>query len=83
MEAGCGYRPSYFIHKIKTLGAVSAAQHMLTIDDQHYNLRRLAKNGLLEFSLHAAVLDPRFRSLFTEKELAVARERFAAHGGSV
>lgn len=55
---------------------------MLTIDDQHYNLRRLAKNGLLELSLHAAVLDLRFRSLFTEEELEVARERFAAHGGA-
>ena len=82
METACGYRPSYFIHKIKTLGAVAAAQHMLTIDDQHYNLRRLQKNGLLEFSLHAAVLDPRFRSLFTEKELGTARKRLRAHGGS-
>jgi very-short-patch-repair endonuclease len=83
VEAGCGYRPSYFIHKLKTLGSVRAAQHMLTIDDQHYNLRRLAKNEMLELSLHAAVLDPHFRPLFSEKELRVARERLRNHGGSI
>jgi len=83
VEAGCGYRPSYFIHKLGTLGGVGAARHMMQIDERHYNLRRLAKNGLLGSSLHAAVLDPRFRALFPDRDLLVARNRFRAHGGAI
>lgn len=80
-EKACGYHPSYFISTINRLGTLAAVKHMLRADEAHYNHRRLAKHGLLDKAPEAAVLDRRFKDLFTDEERLKAKARLRKFRG--
>ncbi|WP_147252330.1 DUF4011 domain-containing protein [Blastococcus sp. TF02A-30] len=80
VRAACGYEPAHFTGRVVAQGAHQAVRELLADDDARFNWRRLAKSGLLHKSPAASALDPEFAGMFSQRELAAARERLQAHG---
>jgi len=57
-----------------------AAKHLLAKSGVSEGFRRLAAAPKLDVTLEYQVLRPEFRSLFTQEELDVARQRLLDHG---
>ena len=79
-KAECGYNATRFLQLVNELGGVRAAKTLLKKDGLSYGLTELWERRRLDISLEAAVLDPRWASLFSTAELAVARERLRELG---
>lgn len=80
------YHPGYFIKMVKSLGGVNAAKTLLAQPTEAEGFSILRRLGRLDLSMEAAVLEPRWSSMFLPEELAVARARLAqtaaAQGGA-
>ncbi len=83
VRAACGYEPAYFTSRVTSIGAYEAVRELMVDEDPRFNWRRLAKSGLLHKSPEAAVLDAKFRGMFSEKEVAAARQRLESFGLSL
>ena len=70
-----GYRATYFLRMISEHGGVGAAKRLLAASEPQAGLSRLWELGLLEHSMEALVLDPRWAKLFTNTERETARFR--------
>jgi hypothetical protein len=64
-------------------GGVGAAQRLLHGPDASDGFTTLWEARRLELSVEAHVLLPRFRALFTQRELRKARHRLEEHGFDV
>jgi len=76
----CGYVATRFLQLVNEVGGLAAAKALLAKDRFAYGLTELWERHRLDISMEAVVLDPRWASLFTEAELAVARGRLEALG---
>jgi hypothetical protein len=76
------YNPSDFFGMISDYGALMAAHILLQGPDVSEGFVRLYTAGRLDLTVEAVVLDPRWRTLFSEAELVAARERLARYGYS-
>jgi len=74
------YYATYFKGMIDEYGGVEAAKRLLAKREIQSGLMRLWELSLLDHSMEAAVLQERFRSLFTEVELQEARWRLEQLG---
>lgn len=75
-----GYNPTRFNMMVRREGGLAAAQKLLRlgpIPEGFWTLRQL---GRLDLSLERLVLRPRWRPLFTDEEIEVARERLILAG---
>jgi hypothetical protein len=72
-----GYNATYFQRMIDQYGSLETAQRLLAKQDIQEGLMRLWELGCLDESIEALVIQDRFRSLFTEAEIAEARRRLA------
>lgn len=82
-EAGkreLGYNATYFLQMVHQHGGVKTAKMLLNSKDIPAGLFTLWEHGRLDMSLENSVLDPRYRSLFTEQELKTARQRLEKLG---
>lgn len=70
-----GYRATYFLQMLQQHGGVTTAKLLLNSRDIPAGLMTLWHHNRLDMSLENYVLDPRFRTLFTEQELKTARKR--------
>lgn len=75
-----GYFPHYFMQMVGQYGGVETAKRLLAKNDTQSGLTRLWELNLLDQSMEAHVLQPRFQCLFTEEELAEARKRLTDRG---
>lgn len=68
---------------IEDVGAVEAAKRLLVSGDVQPGFDRLVKEGRLDLTIEAAVLDPKWAPLFEEKHREAARWRLeqAGRGG--
>jgi hypothetical protein len=73
------YNPSLFFQMISEDGPLVAAHTLLQGPDVSEGFLRLYDAGRLELTVEAVVLDPRWRPLFSEAELAKARKRLAQY----
>jgi hypothetical protein len=73
------YRAKTFLEMVTIHGGVGAAQLLLEGRHTHDGFTRLWQEGMLEYSVEAVLLKPRYASLFTERERAIARERLRLH----
>jgi len=73
-ERECGYRPTYFQNMISERGGLSTAQALL-VGKPSDGFTKLYMLGRLDLSVEVVALDPKWRSLFTDAELAEARRR--------
>jgi len=75
-----GYYATYFKGMIDEYGGVEVAKRLLAKQGIQSGLMRLRELDLLDHSMEAAVLQERFRSLFTEAEVQEARRRLEQLG---
>jgi recombinational DNA repair protein (RecF pathway) len=74
------YNPTFFIRMLAEHGGVETARRLLAHRDPQTGLFELYHRSLLHESMEAVVLQDKFRSLFTEKELVEARRRLEELG---
>ena len=75
-----GYWAHRFLQMVRRRGGVDAARKLLADSEVSDGFLKLRKAGRLDLSVEREVLRPKFESLFTEEERAVARQRLAAYG---
>ena len=71
----CKYNASYFIRIVNDRGGLGTARYLLSTDDPQSGFDVLRELGRLDLTVEAQVVKPRFRPLFTENEVSVARRR--------
>jgi hypothetical protein len=76
--AKLNYHATAFATMLQQIGGVATARHCLLADTSGFT--RLWELRALHLSVEFVVLQPAWRSLFTELELETARGRLAAHG---
>ena len=70
------YRPTYFLQMVQgSESGAEVAKRLLAKEGLSDGFVRLWEEGRLDLSLEAYVLEPEFAPLFTDDELAVARQR--------
>ncbi len=75
-----GYYATYFKRMIDEHGGVEAAKRLLAKREIQSGLMRLRELDLLGHSMEEAVLQERFRSLFSEAQIQEARWRLEQLG---
>ena len=71
----CHYNATYFLQMVEERGGLQAAKRLLINGAPQDGFIKLWELGRLDLSMESVVLSKRFRSLFTEVELKVAKER--------
>jgi hypothetical protein len=74
------YYPTYFMQMLGKYGGVETAKRLLASKETQTGLFELYHLELLHESMEAVVLQEKFRSLFTDSELAEARRRLEELG---
>ncbi len=74
------YFATYFKRMIDQYGGVGAAKRLLAKAGIQEGLMKLWELGCLDQSTEALVIQERFRSLFSEDEIAEARRRLSELG---
>ncbi len=77
------YRAIWFLDMLTQQGGVPTARQLLYGKDATYGLERLREAGMLDRSLEAWVLEPRFERLFTDEDREKARTRLQQYGFDV
>ncbi len=75
-----GYVATYFLQMLEEHGGKETAKRLLAKSEPQTGLFELWELGLLSESMEAAVLQDKFRGLFTEVELAEAHRRLEELG---
>lgn len=79
-ERDLGVIANYFARMLEEHGGVETAKRLLATSDPQTGLYRMWELNLLEKSMEAVVLQSRFRSLFTDAEIAEAHRRLEELG---
>ena len=74
------YTPTAWIAMIRRFGAVDAARHLLVNGDVQSGFERLIRAGREDLTIEHAVLDPKWRGLFTDAHRDAARWRLRQAG---
>ncbi len=77
------YRAIWFLDLLAREGGIPTARRLLYGKDATYGLERLREAGMLDRSLEAWVLDPRFERLFTDEDRDRARTKLQQYGFDV
>ena len=75
VAANRGYRATRFWGMLDHHGGVLTAKLLLGASEPQAGLSRLWELGLLDHSMEALVLQPRWAELFTDAERKIARDR--------
>lgn len=70
-----GYYPTYFLRMLHEHGGVDTAKRLLATRDIQTGLMKLYELNLLRESMEFYVIQERFKSLFTDDEIAEAKRR--------
>ena len=79
----CKYNLTYFRQMVIEQGGVQAAKKLVRAPKPSDGLTTLWMKKRLDLSMEAIMLHPRWRPLFTEQELAMARNWLEKFGYSV
>ena len=69
------YNATYFLRMLAQYGGLETARRLIAKRDPQAGLMQLWELRLLNDSMEAVMLRSRFRSLFTDEELAEAKQR--------
>lgn len=72
------YNPTYFLQMVAEFGGVEAVRRLLKTPNYQDGLTTLWEIDRLDMSCEAAVLNPKYATLFTEAEKREARKRLKA-----
>jgi 5-methylcytosine-specific restriction protein A len=70
-----GYWPNRYLQAVRRNGALIYAKRLLEPQRVHSGFGILIEKRRIDLSVEFAVIDPRFHSLFSEAEVAVAHQR--------
>ena len=70
-----GYWAGHFLRSVKKHGGLSTARRLLEQPQVSKGLLRLAELNRLDLAMEALVLEPTYRTLFTDGERAMASKR--------
>jgi len=73
-----GYNPTYFLQMVAEFGGVEAVRRLLKTPNYQDGLTTLWELQRLDMSCEAAVLNPKYATLFTDAERREARKRLGA-----
>jgi len=76
----CGYNATRFLQMVANDGGLKAAKKLLATPYPSEGFVKLWENRRLDLSMENLVLNPKYRSLFTEQEIEIARERLNTYG---
>jgi hypothetical protein len=71
----CDYRPTYLLRMLNDHGGLETAKILLAKSDVSEGFVRLALLGRLDPAVESLVLNPNWKSPFTDDELLIARRR--------
>lgn len=75
------YNATFFLRMVEERGGIQTAKDLLkTREDIQSGLVKLWELGRLDLSVENLVLQPEWKSLFTDEELRIARQRLKDHG---
>ncbi len=75
------YNATFFLQMVQDRGGIQTAKDLLkTREDIQSGLVKLWELGRLDLSVENLVLQPEWKSLFTDEELGIARQRLKDHG---
>lgn len=77
------YRAIWFLDMLARQGGIPAARQLLYGKDATYGLERLRQAHMLDRSVEAWVLEPRFVRLFLDEDRDKARTRLEQYGFDV
>jgi hypothetical protein len=75
-----GYTATYYLEMLHQHGGLETAHRLLASSSISDGFTALWERKRLDLTVENVVLQPRFRSLFTEEELDTARQRLQAYG---
>jgi hypothetical protein len=76
----CGYNATRFLQMVANDGGLRTAQKLLDTANPSDGFVELWKNRRLDLSMENLVLNPKYRSLFSQQEIETAKERLNAYG---
>lgn len=76
----CGYNATRFRQMVANNGGLRAAQKLLATQEPSDGFVELWEMHRLDLSMENLVLRLKYRSLFTEQEIEIARERLRSYG---
>lgn len=79
----CGYDATRFLQMVANDGGLITARKLLATDGPSDGFTELWRNHRLDLAMENLVLKQKYRSLFTEQEIDIARERLQTYGFTV
>lgn len=76
----CGYNATRFLQMVANDGGLKTAQKLLATATPSDGFVELWENRRLDLSMENLVLNPKYRSLFSQQEIETAKERLNAYG---
>ena len=76
----CGYNATRFLQLVANDGGLKTAQKLLATATPSDGFVELWENRRLDLSMENLVLNPKYRSLFSQQEIETAKERLNAYG---
>lgn len=78
----CGYNATRFLQMVSNEGGLKTARKLLATAEPSDGFTELWRNHRLDLTMESLVLKPKYRSLFTDQEIEIARKRLALYGFS-
>ncbi|MEX0409071.1 hypothetical protein ABGN05_25855 [Aquibium sp. LZ166] len=76
-----GYNAKVFLQMLHERGGLATAKYLINATQPSEGYTRLYERGRLDLTVEARVIDnPKWHPLFTDDEIAKARERLKAYG---
>ncbi len=79
-KAECGYNATRFLQMVSNEGGLKTARKLLATAEPSDGFTVLWENHRLDLTVEFLVLKSEFRSLFTDQEITIARERLILYG---
>jgi hypothetical protein len=76
----CGYNATRFLQMVSNYGSLRTAKQLLATNEPSDGFTVLWGRGRLDLTVENLVLNPKYQTLFSPDEIAVARERLIAYG---
>lgn len=76
----CQYNATYFLQMVNERGGLATAQYLIVTDTPSEGFTKLWECQRLDLTVEAVALNPIYRSLFSEVELEMAKERLQQYG---
>lgn len=78
----CGYNATRFLQMVSNDGGIKTAKKLLATAEPSDGFTELWRNHRLDLTKENLVIKLKYRSLFTDREIEIARERLASYGFS-